>query len=298
MQPLDDTTIPTPTRQNPVGAWWKLVRGGNVFISGVATLVGYYLVHRQLDLTTALWIPWAPMLITAAGNMQNDLRDRLTDRLSHPDRPLVSGAISHSVARTGMSILYLGGLGAAMMLSSIALAIAGIVVLGLTLYNYRLSRGILAGNLAVAIMGALPILYGGLCVANIGFPRLPVVVAAALIAFWLHLARELLKDVIDIEGDRAAGRRTLPMIIGETLAIRFGALTMIVAAGFVIWPAVINLFGVLYVFGIAVTIVPSLLLGAAQCWFRPVNPIASIWASWLKVIMLAGLVWMTLGVTP
>ena len=298
MHTSDETIATAPVRPNSLGAWWKLVRGGNVFISGVTTLVGYYLVHRQIDLTTALMIPWAPMLITAAGNMQNDLRDRLTDKLSHPDRPLVSGAITPAAATTGMSILYLGGLGAALMLSSLALAIAGIVVLGLTLYNYRLSRGVLAGNLAVAIMGALPILYGGLCTTNLEILRLPVVGAASLIAFWLHLSRELLKDVIDIEGDRTAGRRTLPMIIGEPLAIRFGALTMIVAAGFVIWPAVINLFGVLYIFGIAITIVPSLLFGAAQCWFRPVIPIASIWASWLKVIMLAGLVWMTLGVAP
>jgi len=47
-----------------------------------------------------------------------------------------------------------------------------------------------------------------------------------------------------------------------------------------------------------VTILPALLYGAAQCWWRPELPIASLWAGWIKVIMLAGLVWMVLGIRP
>ena len=51
-------------------------------------------------------------------------------------------------------------------------------------------------------------------------------------------------------------------------------------------------------FGICVTVLPALLLGAAQGWWRPELPVASLRAGWIKVIMLAGLVWMLLGVRP
>lgn len=281
---------------NPIRAWWRLIRGGNVLLSGGAAVLGSYFTWGRLDTSMWLLVPLAPTLITAAGNIQNDLLDRIIDRLSHPDRPLVTGSVSAGAARNVMSVGYVIGLIAAAALSSLALSIAGVVVLGLTLYNLRLSRRPFVGNLAVAIMGALPVLYGGLSTAGFTNERWLLAGTATLIAFWMHLARELLKDAMDIEGDRLAGRRTLPMLLGEKATIRLGAVAMLVAAGFAILPWLTGQLGVIYLVGVLITVIPSLLFGAAQCLGRPHVAIAAIWSSWLKVTMLAGLVWMVLGV--
>jgi 4-hydroxybenzoate polyprenyltransferase len=41
-----------------------------------------------------------------------------------------------------------------------------------------------------------------------------------LVAGWLHLVREVVKDVDDAPGDRAIGRRTLPVRIGRDGTLR------------------------------------------------------------------------------
>lgn len=286
----DDTV-----RANRTYAWWRLTRAGNAIIAGVAAVVGAYLTDGNVTVINAIWVSLAPMFIVAAGNIHNDLLDIATDRISHPDRPLVSGAVAIRTATTVMSLAYVAGLMAAASLSSLALTLAGIVVLGLTLYNHRLSRQRLVGNLVVAIMGALPILYGGISFHGLNDPRWVIAAAAAGIAFWIHIARELFKDAVDYEGDIAAGRRTLAVTQGIRFTVRLGALVMIVAAAVTVGVGLTGWLSMIFLIGSAVTVVPALLLGAAQCLGRPEIPNASLWSSWLKVTMIAGLVWIVLG---
>jgi geranylgeranylglycerol-phosphate geranylgeranyltransferase len=278
--------------------WLSLIRLGNVLLSGAAAIVGAYLSTGRTGIVTWLLIPIAPMLITAAGNIQNDLCDIEIDRLNRPDRPLAAGAIRLRSANWTMVLMYLGGLIAAGILGPMSFVLAALVVGLLIVYNISWSRLPGVGNLAVSLMGALPVVYGGACATTASPASLLIPAAAALVAFWLHLARELLKDTIDVEGDRAANRRTLPIIFGHATSMRLSALIMLTAAGCALWLGTTGWLNPLYMFGICVTILPALLYGAAQCWWRPELPIASLWAGWIKVIMLAGLVWMLLGVRP
>jgi geranylgeranylglycerol-phosphate geranylgeranyltransferase len=275
--------------------WWRLARAGNAIIAGVAAVVGAYLTDRSVNLGDAVWIALAPMFIVAAGNIHNDLLDLATDRISHPDRPLVTGAISLRSATTVMSFAYVAGLIVAASLSSLALTIAGVVVLGLTLYNHRLSRKCLIGNILVAAMGALPILYGGIGLRGLDDPRWTIAGTAAAIAFWLHMARELLKDAVDVEGDIVAGRHTLAVVQGSRFTIRLGALAMLIAAALTLYLGVTGWLGMIFMIGSGATVLPALLLGAAQCLGRPEVPNAALWASWLKIVMLTGLIWLVLG---
>jgi geranylgeranylglycerol-phosphate geranylgeranyltransferase len=284
-------------------AWPRLIRLWNVLLSGAAAVVGAYLTSGRIDMSAWLLISLAPMLITAAGNIQNDLDDLEIDRLNRPDRPLVTNAIRPAHAKSIMVLFYFAGLVTAGILGWIPLIIATMVVVLLNLYNASWSRLPGIGNLAVSLMGALPVIYGGVSIEAASPTRFmvePLLVpfSAAVIAFWLHLSRELLKDTVDIDGDRASGRRTLPILYGCVAAMRIGALAMLMAAAASLWLGTTGLLGPLYLFGICVTVLPALLLGAAQCWWRPFTPIASLWAGWLKVIMLAGLVWMLLGIRP
>lgn len=287
----------TSLRTNDPCSWWRLTRAGNALMAGVASVAGAYLTDKGVTIIDAIWVALAPVCIVAAGNIHNDLLDRAADRINHPGRPLVTGTISLKTAITVMSLAYVAGLMAAASLSSLALTLAGMVVLGLTLYNHRLSGKRLIGNIVVAVMGALPILYGGIGLHGLTDARWMIAGAAAGIAFWVHIARELFKDASDREGDIAAGRQTLAVAQGTRLTVRLGALAMLVAAAATVAVGLTGWLSLIFLVGSAVTVVPALILGAAQCLGRPEIPNASLWASWLKVTMLAGLVWIILGVS-
>jgi geranylgeranylglycerol-phosphate geranylgeranyltransferase len=77
----------------------------------------------------------------------------------------------------------------------------------------------LVGNLAVALVAGSPPFYGALALGRPAAGLVPWILAA-----WLHFVREIVKDVEDEAGDRAIGRRTLPIAAGRRPA-------MVVAAG-------------------------------------------------------------------
>lgn len=275
--------------------WIQLIRLVNVLLSGAAALVGAYIAGGHAELTAWLLILVAPMLITAAGNIQNDYCDRSIDRLNRPDRPLISGAIHSSTAKYLVAVCYILGCAAAIPVGWTPLLIALLVVAILTLYNISWSRLPGLGNLTVASLGALPIFYGAFSVAASENPRMEITAAAALIALGLHLTRELLKDTVDMDGDRIGGRSTLPLLHGQVAVMRWSALVMIAVAAASLWLGTTGWLNPIYMVGTCITILPALLYGAAQCWWRPELTIAAFWSGGLKLIMVAGLVWITLG---
>jgi geranylgeranylglycerol-phosphate geranylgeranyltransferase len=71
------------------------------------------------------------------------------------------------------------------------------------------------GNLAVATVAGLPLFYGALAAGHPAAGLIPWALAG-----WIHLVRELGKDLQDERGDRAIGRRTLPIRLGRATAMR------------------------------------------------------------------------------
>ena len=79
-------------------------------------------------------------------------------------------------------------------------------------YSQIKSRWGVLGNATVAVLGSMPFLYGAWAA---GKPEAGIVLVG--IAAPLHLAREIAKDIDDIDGDRGR-RRTLPIVGGVHLA--------------------------------------------------------------------------------
>lgn len=277
-------------------AWWRITRGGNAIVAGVAAWVGSFLATGDWWISGVWFAILPPILISAAGNIDNDLCDVAADLLNNPERPLITGDINLAAARLAVYISGAFGLVLAWLAGPVAFAIAVFVVLGLLSYNRYLSGRPIAGNVVIAVLGALPIAFGAAVAARFaGAVQFDAPVIAAVIAFWLHLPREILKDSLDTDGDRIAGRLTLPLVIGPLKAARWAGIVIFVAAGYVAWSAFFADLGVLYMFGVAVTVLPALLIGAAQCGFNPSGLVIERWILGLKLCMLAGLVWLVLG---
>jgi geranylgeranylglycerol-phosphate geranylgeranyltransferase len=71
----------------------------------------------------------------------------------------------------------------------------------------------------IAFLGGLTFITGGLAVATSLTFVLPGPLIPAVFAFLFHMAREIVKDVEDLEGDRLVGVSTLPQIVGVSRAL-------------------------------------------------------------------------------
>lgn len=144
----------------------------------------------------------------------NDLSDRSIDRISSPDRPLPSGRVSPRQALRWA----LGCQAAALLLirlegarSALLMALAGAAIgIAYSLPPVRLRRSGLAANLTIGV-GVAMAMVGGM-MAQGPVPEIGVLSAFAL--GLLAAAASLVKDFKDIDGDRAEGVRTLPVLLG------------------------------------------------------------------------------------
>ncbi|NKB68556.1 MAG: hypothetical protein GKR89_15955 [Candidatus Latescibacteria bacterium] len=187
-------------------AFIALIRPVNGLLTALSVYVGalaagHYQAHFPLVLAA-----FSAALIASAGYAFNDAIDLAIDRINRPQRPLPGGKISRrtalwiSAGGAGLGLLlglYIGVATGAMALG---------VILALTLYSLALKQRPFWGNLLVSLVAAAAFLYGALAVGAWGRSWIP-----AAFAGLYHLGREIVKDLEDIEGDRALGARTLPL---------------------------------------------------------------------------------------
>ena len=193
-----------------VSALVRITRPHNAAVAGLTALLGYLIATGTLT-PPSLLLAGAVVLITAAGNVINDVYDIDIDRINRPDRPIPSGAISLRGAKVYAVVLFAGGIVLATQTAPLCLSIALINSVILVAYAAWLKRVPVLGNLAVAYLTASIFLFGG---AFAGIEGLIRNISLAAITFLATTAREVLKDAEDVDGDAAGGARTLPMIIG------------------------------------------------------------------------------------
>jgi geranylgeranylglycerol-phosphate geranylgeranyltransferase len=190
--------------------FYVITRPVNAIVSGLAAALGFLIATGTL--VPAVLLPVAIVaLITAAGNVINDYFDAGIDAINRPKRPIPSGIISPGSARTFAISLFLAGILLCFFTNAACIAIALFNSLLLVGYAAKLKRIPLIGNFAVSYLAASIFLFGGAFSGMEGlFQNLPL----SLITFLAMAARELLKDIEDMEGDLAGGARTLPLRIG------------------------------------------------------------------------------------
>ncbi len=190
----------------------RLVRAHNLVVAAAGVLAGGWIALGALATPQLLvFAAAAAVAFGAAGNAVNDIWDTDADRVNRRpgERPLAAGRLSRGTADLCVVGGTLLGVGAAALVSGAAVLVGLGALAVLLAYSPILKRRGFAGNLAVALVAGLPLEYGALAV---GRPDAGVVPWA--LAAWLHLVREIVKDLSDEPGDRVVGRRTLPVVIG------------------------------------------------------------------------------------
>lgn len=230
-----------------IRAYVRITRPVNATISGATAILAYFIATGTL-IPEVLLLFGAALLITAAGNTINDAYDAAIDAINRPDRPIPAGEIRIRSAYLYASLLFLGGVSCAVLTNPICLAIALFNSLLLILYARTLKRTILAGNLAVAYLSGSIFLFGG---ALAGIEGIIITLPLAAITLFGTLAREILKDAEDVDGDSAGGATTLPMRIGirKSAHVAFVSIIFAVIASFIpyLWWGLPYLVGIIIV---------------------------------------------------
>jgi geranylgeranylglycerol-phosphate geranylgeranyltransferase len=203
-----------------------ITRPVNAIAAGLAAVVAYLVATGTL-IPGVLLLFAVVALITAAGNVINDYFDVEIDRVNRPERPIPSGQVSLPAARSFAVTLFLAGILICLLTNDLCIAIAIINSLLLIGYSARLKRTPLFGNITVSYLAASMFLFGG---ALNGLQGLFHVMPFAVMTFFAMLARELLKDAEDVEGDRASGAVTLPVRYGIPVTTLIALICAVLAA--------------------------------------------------------------------
>ena len=187
-----------------------------LFTQGVFMIAASRTSYFNIDWSNIIWPESLLIILTccltaAGGYIINDLFDVETDHVNRPNKRILKRDISHKAAIVYYIILtalgqicgYYAGLGIGLFASAIAVL--------LYFYSSDLKAMGLPGNSLIAFMSG-SVIY----IASRGIHEINSAYFAeyAFLAFLLTMARELVKDAEDVEGDKEQGCETFPILHG------------------------------------------------------------------------------------
>lgn len=203
-----------------MAAFLELIRLRNTLIAFVGVVLGAKLAG---DITVGvLYAGLSAFLVTGAGNALNDFFDYEIDRINRPSRPLPSGKIGKNTTVMLAIVLFIVGIALASLINIYCLGLALVNSMVLILYAKYSKKLLLTANMAVSYLSASTFVYGGLATLKpmhaLTVSDLRFTVVLGVCAFFLSIAREITKDIEDIEGDKKLGGTTLPIVVGVDTA--------------------------------------------------------------------------------
>ncbi len=246
---------------NKIAGIILLIRPINCIIMGFAVLVGAIVANQSLSFNSATLTRKAFGFVTgftflAAANTVNDYYDRKIDAVNEPNRPIPSGIVRPNEALSYAAVLSVTGLVAAFLTNIPSLTLAVIAWFLFTYYATKGKRTGILGNFIVSACVAIPFIYGSLITKEVTDKALtPIVIVFAGMAFFSTVGREITKGIVDVEGDKLEGVRTVAVLYGSRKAAFLALL--------------------FYVLAVVLSIFPWL-LGEVSVWYLPFVAVADL----------------------
>ena len=200
----------------------EMLRPGNAIMAIISILLLAFIV-KDFNIPILL-ASLAVFLATGAGNVINDYYDYKIDEINRPDRPIPSGRVSPKNAK--IYALFLFALATIIgyfigILSGTIVLISSILMI---IYSKSFKSKCLIGNITVSFLTGLCFVFGGIVVNQVILGM-----HIMFFAFLMNFAREIVKDIEDVEGDKNEGARTFPIVYGQKLASVLAAVLMILS---------------------------------------------------------------------
>jgi 4-hydroxybenzoate polyprenyltransferase len=223
--------------------------------------------------------------VAAGGYVINDLFDIETDRINKPEKLILSKHISLNSARIFYVILTAVGIVSGFLVGLGMGILCVVLAILLFFYSSDLKGEMLQGNLLIAMMAGMVVYVSSRGVYNVSNTYFG---EYASVAFFITMVREIIKDIEDIEGDKAQDYKTFPVVKGipksKNLSIFFLVITFLMILLITLMTSSMTLMIYMGVFIIpALIYVGVLILEAKQkSDFRKIS-------NWLKTTMFLGL---------
>ena len=223
----------------------EIMRPINSIMVGVAIIIGAVITGGINILDNLIILSYSFLTgfsLTGASMAINDYYDREIDAINEPKRPIPSGRISPQSAVIFTVVLSVLGLASSWQISMGAFIIAVFGWAVMMAYSMWGKRTGFLGNLMVSSCISLPFIYGGLIsgkiLASLSF---------SLLAFLSNTGREITKGIVDIQGDKSAGVRTIAVTRGATRAADIATLFFIAAVASSVIPVYLDLVSFWYI---------------------------------------------------
>ena len=210
-----------------LSTYLELLRYKNCLMAGLAAVIGTVISFNILTSNTSGayqgnfpffdsgLVFLVVFMVSGAGNAINDYFDVRIDSINRPERPIPSGRIKLKEAFYFSYSLFALGTLLAFLINPVCGIIALFNSLLLIFYAKTLKGTPLLGNLSIGYLTGSTFLFGA---SVFGFGGLKALSVLFLLAALAITAREIVKDIEDMEGDRKEGADTLPLRIGARKA--------------------------------------------------------------------------------
>jgi len=271
-------------------AYVELLRPINGLIAFISVFLGAVFANGSFTFNTLI-VAISAFLVLSAGNAINDFCDYQIDGINKPMRPIPSQRIQRQHALIFSLILLLIGLLLGFFTGSIqAIVIVTIVSITLFLYAVWLKKTPLIGNVVVGALTGVTFIAGGVTVRSMKGTIVP-----AAFAFLFTTAREIIKDIEDIEGDVALGAGTIAVRWGKQVAALVASVFMLALIFFSLVPYLLGLFSWIYLVMVAVGVDFVLIFLLVQLWRDTSKENCAKIQQWMKLDIFVGLFTIYLG---
>ena len=245
-----------------------------VYIGSIASgsyLFSYDLVYGMLA-----------VFFIGAGSMPfNDYFDWEIDKLNHPNRPLSTGLFKPIFGLQLGIIFFIIGLILSYLINYLCFFIGLFAIILIIIYEIAYKNKAFIGNIIVAFTTAMSFTYGGAIIGDLIKPTF-----FTLISFLIFLAREVIMDIRDFEGDKIT-RITLPIKIGRKPAVHLASILILMAMILLFLPNYLGIFNNWYIlFAIPVALIT---LYSIIILYKDINN-AGKTSNILRISMAAGLI--------
>lgn len=236
-----------------IKAIWELMRLEHGVMIAIAILIGSLIALKGqglppfdkfiLTFFTALFLEASTFALNDYCDLEIDKKNK---RL---DRPLVRGDLSPKSALYLFFIFFPLGIICSFFVNLACFLIALITALLAILYDTKMKKIKLLGNFYIAYVMAIPFIFGGAAVVakdTLFFEIPPAIYIVALIAFLAGSGREIMKDVMDFEGDKEKGVKSFPKYIGSHKSNILAAFFYIIAIALSFLPFFMKKFEIYY----------------------------------------------------
>lgn len=218
-----------------MNAYLEIIRPGNT-VMGIIAVILIAIIGVNYNLPIILGTI-AVFLVIGGGNVINDYFDHKIDAINKPERPIPSGRIFLNNAKLYAYFLFLiailiGFLIIYLVNSLIPLFIVIFSSLLMYYYAHTLKKVALIGNLSISLLAGLCFIFGGFII-GLETADTEIIITSAYLAFFafiMTLAREITKDMEDIEGDKIENAKTFPILYGMKISSYLSAFLMILAS--------------------------------------------------------------------